>query len=270
VDTESKEAYQPLDEEAWTYLFKCVKEVRDNPKFFGKVYGVSLADLIEIERTSVRKQHKSLKKNDRKAQDSVYKYILRTHIIPKFERLLSGIGLIAGVAGNHVIEFFSHDDGINSDEYIVKKLGGTYLGEGKGLINFHIKTRGNNSVLIRAVILHGTKGGSKNTIIKELQKLAYMYGKIDLVIMAHAHDPMAHFHCKLDLPEKQDGKIKKHECLVVCLGSTRDGEKMGYDDYVERCNYPASAARFPVIVAHAYHPKSNNSNLEIKLRPIIM
>ena len=272
VDTDSEEAYQPLDPEAWIYLNKCVKEVKSNPRYYGKLYGATLADLTEIERTSVRKQHKCLKKNDRKAQDSLYIHILRERIIPKFIRLFKGIKFIGGVAGNHLIEFFDHKDGINSDEYIVRKLGGTYLGESKGLINFHIRGGASDktSVLIRAVILHGTKGGSKATIIRELQKLAYLYGKIDLVVMAHAHDPMTHFHCKLDLPEKENGRMKKHECLVVCLGSTRDGEKMGYDDYVERCNYPPSAGRFPMIICHAYKPSHANNNIEIKLRPIIM
>jgi len=270
ADTDSKEAYQPLDYDAWTYLKKVAHEIKGNRAYYGRLFSLSLADLIEFERSSVRKTQKGLKKNDLKMKDTINKQILNSYIIPKLRPLVDGTEFLCGIAGNHLVEFFDQKESVNSDEYITKKLGGVYLGESKGLINFHICRNKVNSCLIRAVILHGTKGGSKQAIVRELQKLAYLYGKIDLVIMAHAHDPMAHFHCKYDLPDRADGKIQKHECLVVCVGSTRGGEKMGYDDYTERFNYPASAARFPIIIGHLYKPAHRADNATIKLRPLIM
>lgn len=270
ADSDVEGAYQPLDHDAFLYLRKVMAEVATDNKYYGNSYTLSLADLTELERGGVRKVTKTLRKNDRKAQDVTHKKILRDYIIPKIEVLVRGSKFLGGIAGNHLVEFVDHEEGANSEEYIIKRLGGKYMGEAKGLINFHIGGKGKSQTMIRAVVLHGTKGGSKMAIVKELQKLVYLYGKIDLVIMAHAHDPMAHFHCKYDLPDTADGKIKKHECLVVCIGSTRGGEVMGYDDYTERFNYPASAARFPAIIFHAHMPGNNAGNIQIKLRPIIL
>lgn len=121
------------------------------------------------------------------------------------------------------------------------------------------------------LITHGGKGGRKSSIIKELQDIYYQYGtRVDVIIKAHAHDPMAAFQAAYTLPDNSNGKIHTHETLIVCLGSTRGGEVVGYDDYTERCNYPATAGRYPVIMFKAMKPASHKNSLDIKIRPFIM
>ena len=272
-DSEDEDAYQPVNSDYWTYLKYCAREVKANPKFFGKVLTFTGGDLTELERSSTRKVLRQIKKNDTRAQDTIHKYTLRKAIIPKLKLLTENTTFIGGVAGNHLIEFSQESDGtgyINSEDYIIKSLGGEYCGEGKLLLNIHMNSMGQRrkrSVLIT----HGSKGGSKNAVIRELQQIYYQYGtRIDVIVKAHAHEPMAGFHAAYQLPDTAEGKIKTHETLVVCLGSTRGGEIVGYDDYTERCNYPATAGRYPVIIFRSLSPCSNSCAVDIKIRPYIM
>lgn len=266
-DTEDKEAFQPLDPEAFNYLKHCFNELEENT-LFGKVMAFTGGDNTELERWGDRKKVRAFRL-DTSSEDTVQKYILKSHLIPKLKGLIKNKNFIGGVAGNHLIEFFDKKDGENSEQYIIERLGGKYFGDGKALLNFHFDY-GYQRCLKKVLILHGTKAGTKQSIIRELQQIFYQYGKIDLVIKCHAHDPMSHFHCKYDLPDSKTGKIKKAETLVMCLGSTRKGEVMGRTDYCERGNYEPFAARFPVAIFHCYKPVENNNTIEIKIRPYIM
>ena len=271
-DSDEENAYQPLDYEAYQYLKYCANEIKKNPSYYGKVITYTGGDLTELERSSTRKVMRALRKNDTRAQDTIHKRILNDDILPKIKTLTDNTQFIGGVAGNHMIEFSDDSNGTgypNSEAYLIRRLGGQYCGEGKLLLNLHIKM-GAQHCLKKVIITHGVKGGSKQSIIRELQQIFYQYGKIDLVIKCHAHDPMAHFHCRYDLPDTKTGKIKKVETLVMCLGSTRDGEKIGYDDYSERFNYSPMAARYPVAVFHAYKPAANDRTIAVKIRPLIM
>lgn len=264
--------YSPLDPEAWWYIKECFDEVRNcETGIFGeKTYSVTVGDIGEIERSSVRKIKRQMKKNDCRAEDTIYKYIIDEHILPKLRRLLKGTEYLGGSSGNHLIEWFNKKVlGENSEEYIVKKLGGEYLGEAHAVLNFHINSGGTRS-LIKVLVTHGSKGGSKASIVRELEQIHKMYGKIDCVIKAHAHEPLDTFYCRYELPKRADLPIQKHECLVVCLGSTRAGIKKGYDDYTEQFNYQPTAGRFPVILFHASRTSRKNRNVEIKLRPYTM
>jgi hypothetical protein len=269
-DDEDDAQYQPLDPESWNYLKYCINEIKSNPSYYGKPVFYTGGDLTELERSSVRKGKRAvLHKNDSRAEDSIHKKILNHDVIPKIARLIEGGEFLGGVAGNHLIEFCDRAQGHNSEEYIINKLGGTYCGEGKMLVNLHIRL-GSNRMLKKILITHGVKAGTKAAIVGELQRIYQQYGSIDVVIKCHAHDPMTHFHCRYDLPDRVGGRIKKQETLVMCLGSTRDGEKIGYDDYSERGNYAPTAARFPIAVFHAYKSSLNNNSLVVKVRPIIM
>lgn len=271
IDSDEPDAFQPVDPESFAYLKYCYNELKSNPKFFGRTMFFSGGDLTELERYSVRTAKKSfLRKNDSKAEDMIYKNSLNKFILPKIRRLVGKKEFIGGVAGNHLMEFCDKKNGENSEEYIIKKLGGKYFGEGKALLNFHFEYKKDHRCIKKVIILHGTKAGTKQSTIKELEKIVSQYGQIDLVIKCHAHDPMTHFHCRYHLPDTNTGKIKKVETLVMCLGSTRGGEVIGYDDYTERGNWPPLAGRFPVAIFHAHKPDSNNHCLEIKIRPYTM
>ena len=272
IDTDDTNAYQPLDYDAYQYLKHCNKEMKDNPKFFGKPYTFTGGDLTELHRSSVRKAMRVIKKNDCRAEDSMHKAILSDYVVPKVKVLTDGTTFIGGVAGNHMIEFSDDSEGTgykNSEAYIIQRLGGKYCGEGLMLINYHIQL-GNQRCLKKIIIMHGTKGGSKTSIMRELANLHNMCGKVDWLIKCHAHDPLDGFYCRYDFPDESSGRIKKHECLVTCLGSTRDGVKKGYDDYCERFLYSPSASRFPVGIFYAHKPCSNNRTLDVKIRPLTM
>lgn len=273
IDTDDKDAYQPLDYNAYQYLKYCAKEIKDNPGYYGKCYTYSAGDLTELERSSVRKVMRAgLHKNDTRAQDTIHKTVINDHIIPKIKVLTKDTKFIGGVAGNHMIEFSDDSRGMgypNSEAMIIRRLGGEYAGEGLLLINYHIQL-GGQRVLKKIIITHGIKGGSKASIVRELQTLHSLAGKIDWVVVAHAHDPFTGFYARYDFPDKKTGSISKHECLVTCLGSTRDGIKKGYDDYTERFMYTPSASRFPVAMFMAYKPMENNRSLDVKIRPLIM
>jgi hypothetical protein len=246
--------------------------MKKDKKYYGQIVTFTGGDLTELERSSVRKVMRTIKKNDTRAQDTNHKYILNKCILGKLKHMVRDTKFVGGVAGNHLIEFSQEGQGLgyaNSEEYLIRRLGGEYCGEGKLLLNLHFDN-GGHKTLKKVIITHGQKGGSKAAIINELQKIYYLYVKIDLVIKCHAHDPMAGFYCKYDLPDKADGKIKKAETLVMCLGSTRGGEVMGYDDYTERCNYAPHAARFPMAIFYSTRNKANSGNGDIKIRPIIM
>ncbi len=270
-DSTEKDAYQPLDYDAYQYFKKCANEIKDNPSYYGKVVTFTGGDLTELERSSVRKVLRAIRKNDTRMQDTIHKKILNDDILPKLNSLIKGTQFIGGVAGNHLIEFSETDKGyINSEAYLIQRMGGEYCGEGKLLINLHI-TMGSQRCLKKIIITHGMKAGTKSATINELKKIYEEYGsQVDLIIKCHAHDPVAGFYCQYDLPDNSTGKIKKQETLVMCLGSTRGGETMGYDDYSERCNYSPLAGRYPVAVFHAYKPSENKQTLSIKIRPIIM
>lgn len=270
-DSTEKDAYQPLDYEAYQYLKKCAKEIKDSPEFFGKVVTYTGGDLTELERSSTRKVLRQLRKNDTRAQDTIHKRILNDDVLPKLKVITRDTNFIGGVAGNHLIEFCETDKGyINSEAYLIQRLGGKYCGEGKLLVNMHIKM-GQQRCLKKIIITHGQKAGTKAGTIGELKKIYEQYGtQVDLIIKCHAHDPMAGFYCQYDLPDSVTGKIHKQETLVMCLGSTRGGEVMGYDDYSERCNYAPLAARYPMAIFHAYKPTETCRTLSIKIRPYIM
>lgn len=270
-DSTDEQAYQPLDYEAYQYFKKCAKEIKDNKDYYGDVITYTGGDLTELERSSTRKVLRALRKNDTRAQDTIHKRILNDDILPKLKVITRGTKFIGGVAGNHLIEFCDTDMGYpNSEAYLIRRLGGEYCGEGKLLVNLHIKM-GAQRCLKKIIITHGTKAGTKSATINELKKIYEEYGaQVDLIVKCHAHDPMAGFYCQYNLPDSRTGKIKKQETLVMCLGSSRGGETMGYDDYSERCNYAPLAARYPVAVFHAYKPMDNDRTLKIKIRPIIM
>ena len=267
-DSEDEQAYQPLDKSALNYLRHCVKEIQGNKAYYGEPLFYTGGDLTELHRSSVRKVLRQLHKNDSKGEDTIHKHIIHHAILPKLKAIIGKDKLLGGVAGNHLIQFCGGEHE-NSEQYIIQRLGGQYCGEGKMLINLHLSL-GPQKCLKKIIVTHGSKAGTKTSIIRELQDMYYQYGKIDLLIKCHAHDPMTHFHCKYNLPDSVGGKIHKEETLVMCLGSTRGGEKMGYDDYTERGNYQPHAARFPMAVFHAYKPMESNSTLSIKIRPIIM
>lgn len=269
-DDEDEGAYQPLDKSAWTYLRHCIEEVKTNRSYYGKPVFFTGGDLTELERSSVRKGKRSvMHKNDSRAEDSIHKKILRADILPKLQTLIGTDTFIGGVAGNHLIEFCDHNDGHNSEEYLIKKLGGEYCGEGKMLINLHLRMK-SQCMLKKILITHGSKAGTKSSVINELQKIHAQYGSIDVVIKCHAHDPMTAFYARYNTPDRVGGIMKKQETLVMCLGSTRDGEKIGYDDYVERGNYAPHAARFPMAIFHAYKASENYNSLVVKIRPLTM
>ena len=271
-DDTDDNAYQPLDYNAYQYLKKCFAEAKQDKQTFGDIFTFTGGDLTELERSSVRKVLRSVHKNDSKAQDAIHKRILNDDVLPKLKVLTRDTRFIGGVAGNHLVEFSpdSHGTGyINSEDYLIKRLGGKYCGEGKLLINLHLKL-GGHRCLKKIIITHGQKAGTKASIINELQKMYYQYGKIDLLIKAHAHEAMAGFNCRYDLPDTSTGKMKKQETVIMCLGSTRGGEVMGYDDYCERANFAPIASRYPVAIFHAYKPMENNRSLEVKIRPYIM
>jgi hypothetical protein len=268
-DSSEADAYQPLDVEAYNYLKYCMEELRSNPKQYGKIVTYTGGDLTELERSSVRKVMRTLKKNDTRAQDSVHKRILHNDILPKMRCLVQKTQFIGGVAGNHLIEFSDQTLYPNSEAFLIGHLKGKYCGESKLLLNIRFKQR-NTSILKKVIITHGNKGGNKAAIIRELQQIYYMYGKIDLIVKCHAHDPSAGFFCKYDLPDTEKGHHKKQETLVMCLGSTRDGEKVGYDDYSERFNYAPCASRFPMAIFHCSKRKINSDSLGVNIRPLIM
>lgn len=279
IDSEDPTAYQPLDYDAYQYLKFCAKEIKDNPKFYGKVYTYTAGDLTELERSSVRKVMRALKKNDTRAQDAVHKKVLNDYVLPKLKVLTRDTKFLGGVAGNHMIEFSRDSEGTgyaNSEAYLIQRMGGKYCGEGKMLINYHIEL-GHQRCLKKIIITHGIKGGNKAAIVRQLQQMYSQYGAIDMLVCAHAHDPFTGFFARYQLPDEQTGRMKKVETLVMCLGSTRDGEKAGdginneaYDDYSERFNYTPCASRYPVAVFMAHKPASNNQTVEIKIRPLIM
>lgn len=267
-DDNDPEAFQPLNLDAYNYLQYCFTELK-RKKFYGKIFTFTGGDTTELDRGGIRKAKKSYHKNDKITEDTLHKFNLKKYIIPKIERLVKGTQFIGGSGGNHVIEFCDQKEGSTSEEFIVRKLGGKYFGEGKALINFHF-VLGNQRCLKKVIILHGRKAGTKQSIIRELKDIFEQYGKIDLVIKCHAHDPMTHFHCRYNLPDKETGKIKKVETLVMCLGSTRGGEVKNFVDYTEDGNYQPHAARYPIAVFHAYKPMSNDRTLDVKIRPYIM
>lgn len=260
--------FQPLDPDSFNYLKYCFNELRNNP-FYGKTISLLGGDTTELDRGVIRKIKKSYHKTDSMAEDQLRKQNLDEYVIPKLKQVLGNIPLVGGVGGNHIIEFANDDEGKNSEEYIINKFGGKYFGDGKALINFHF-SMGGQKCLKKVLILHGNKAGTKQAIIRELKDIFDQYGKVDLVIKCHAHDPMTHFHCRYVLPDKETGRINKVETLVMCLGSTRAGEKIGYVDYTEAGNYQPHASRHPVAIFHAYKPASRNQSLEVKIRPYIM
>lgn len=263
--------FQPLDRDAFNYFRVCLDEIRGNPKYYGKPLTVTVGDNTELERSSVRKVMRTLRKNDSRAQDTVHKHNINRYVIPKIHTLLKNTDFVGGVAGNHMIEFADSTLYRNSEEYIVRRLKGVYGGEAMMVINFHVKYGKTNTRLIRAVIQHGTRGGSKNAIMKELQAMYALFGEVHLLIKAHAHDPMTAFYARYKIPDSQDAKkMMKQETLVMCLGATRDGIKIGYDDYNERMLFSPSAARFPVAIFRAVRLAENGGRLDIKIRPLTM
>lgn len=269
IDSEDEGSYQPLDYDGYQYLKYCNGEIKKNPKTYGKVYTFLGGDTTELDRSSVRKVKRTLKKNDCRAEDALHKRVINDYILPKIKVLTRDTQFLGGVAGNHMIDFSDQELYQNSEDFIIKRLGGKYCGEGLMLINYHIKL-GAQRCLKKIIITHGTKGGTKNSIIRELQNMHALCGKVDWLIKAHAHDPITGFYCRYDFPDESTGKIKKHECLVTCLGSTRDGIKKGYDDYSERFLYTPSASRHPIGIFTAYKPSNNNNTLDVKIRPMIM
>jgi len=280
IDSEDPAAYQPLDHDAYSYLKYCAEELQTTPRVYGKIYSFGAGDWTELERSSVRKAKRAaLHKNDSRAEDAIHKQVLNHNILPKIKVLTRDTRFIGGVAGNHLIEFSDDSRGtgyVNSEAYLIQRLGGRYCGEGKMLINYHIQL-GNQRCLKKILITHGAKGGSKTAVMNQLKQIHSQYGHIDLIICAHAHDPFTGFFSRYKLPDESTGRMKKVETLVMCLGSTRDGEKAGdginnesYDDYTERCNYTPFASRYPVAMFMAYKPMANNRTLDVKIRPLTM
>ncbi len=274
IDTDDKDAYQPLDHDSFQYLKYCNKEIKSDPKHYGEIVTFTAGDLTEMERSSVRKVKRSIHKNDRRSEDTIHKSIISNHIIPKIKQLTRDTKFLGGVAGNHMIVFSNESTGTgysNSEAYIIQRLGGKYCGEGMMLINYHITCGKAQRVLKKILVTHGSKGGSKASIIRQLQKMHEMGIKIDWMVCAHAHDPFNGFFCRYEFPDTETQRIKKHECLVTCLGATRDGIKIGYDDYTEHGMFTPSAGRYPVVQFKAYKPSNDCRNsFEVKLRPIIM
>lgn len=277
-DSEDPLAYQPLDEEAYNYLRYCMLEAKGFKELFGEIVTYTGGDLTELERSSTRKVLRQIKKNDSRAQDAIHKRILNDYVYPKLKTLVANTTFLGGVAGNHLIEFHDQDVGYpNSEAYLIRRLGGKYCGEGKMLINLHLTYGKSNRCVKKILITHGAKGGNKTAIIKELQQIHSQYGAIDCIIKCHAHDPMTAFYARYKIPDSSKGKMKKQETLVVCLGSTRDGEKAGdgvktaaYDDYSERFNYSPTAARFPVVILHAVKNQESADCIDVKFRPLTM
>ena len=273
VDTEDENAYQPLDHKAYEYLKFCNEELKANPNSFGKIYTYTDGDLTELFRSTIRKTKAAYHKNDSRAEDSMHKKVLNDYVVPKLKVLTRDTTFIGGVAGNHLIEFSQESKGTgyaNSEEYIINRLGGKYAGEGMMLINYHINL-GCQRVLKKILVTHGAKGGTKTAIIKQLERLHSMGVRVDCIVVAHAHDPLTGFYSRYDYPDTENQAIKKHDTLVVCLGSTRDGIKKGYDDYCERFMFTPSAGRYPVLVFRATkrHIDSRGS-MDVVIRPYIM
>ena len=273
VDTEDEQAYQPLDKRAYEYLKFCNEEIKAHPEMFGKIYTFTDGDLTELFRSTIRKTKAAYHKNDSRAEDSMHKRVLNDYVLPKLQVLTRGTKFIGGVAGNHLIEFSQESRGTgycNSEEYLIGRLGGKYCGEGMMLVNYHIGL-GSQRVLKKILIMHGAKGGNKAAIIRQLQRLHEMGVRVDCIVVAHAHDPLTGFYSRYDYPDTAEAAIKKHDTLVVCLGSTRDGIKKGYDDYCERFMFTPSAGRYPVLVFRA--TKRNNAShgsMDVVIRPYIM
>jgi hypothetical protein len=138
------------------------------------------------------------------------------------------------------------------------------------LVNYHINL-GEQRVLKKILILHGTKGGNKAAIIRQLQRLHEMGVRVDCIVVAHAHDPRTGFYSRYDYPDTEKQAIKKHDTLVVCLGSTRDGIKKGYDDYCERFMFTPSAGRYPVLMFRATKRHiDTKGSMDVVIRPMIM
>lgn len=273
-DDEDEDAFQPVNIEYFNYIRYCLDELKDNKKFFGEIITFTGGDLTELEKTSSRDALRSIHKNKTRAQDSIHKRILSHDIYPKLKNMVNGTTFVGGVLGNHHIEFSRKSDGTgysNSEEYLIKRLGGKYCGDGKMLINLHLNN-GKSKCLKRIVITHGRKAGTKAGIINELKDIYYQYGtRVDCIIKAHAHDPFAGFYASYDLPTHENrGRLSTQETLVICLGSTRGGEMIGDTDYTEPRNYTPTAGRFPAILFKATKLKSNNSGFDVKLRPYIM
>jgi hypothetical protein len=272
IDTDDEDAYQPLDYDAFIYLRACANELKADKKHYGKIYTFTAGDLSELERSGVRKVMKALRKNDKRAQDTIHKKILNDNILPKVKSIVEDTKFVGGVAGNHMVVFSPESKGTgypNSEAYIIRRLGGEYCGEGLMLINYHINM-GSQRVLKKILVMHGSKGGTKTAILKQLQKMHDLGVRLDWVVCAHAHDPFTAFYAKYDFPDTSTGKIKKHICLVSCLGATRDGIKNGYDDYTEHGLYSPSAGRFPVGIFIARKPSENNGTLDVIIRPLTM
>lgn len=274
IDTEDENAYQPLDYKAYQYLKFCNDELKASPESFGKIYTYTAGDLTELFRSTIRKTKKNgYHKNDCRAEDSMHKRVLSDYVLPKLKVLTGDTKFIGGVAGNHLIEFSQESSGTgyaNSEAYLIGRLGGKYCGEGMMLVNYHINL-GAQRVLKKILICHGTKGGSKAAIIRQLQRLYEMGVRVDCIVVGHAHDPMTGFYSRYDYPDTESGLIKKHDTLVVCLGSTRDGVKKGYDDYCERFMYQPSAGRYPVLVFRATKRHiDTKGSMDVVIRPYVM
>ena len=271
-DAKISNGFQPLDRDGYNYFRYCVDEVKSNPKYYGKPITFTAGDNTELERSSVRKIKRSgLRKNDNRADDTLHKHNLNKYVIPRIHNLTKGTDFIGGVAGNHMIEFADSTGYRNSEEYIIKRLKGVYGGEAMMVINCHVQFGKSQRRIIRVVIQHGTKGGSKNAIIKELQSMYALFGEVHMLVKAHAHDPMTAFYSRYKIPDTQnEKKIRKQETLVMCLGATREGIKLGYDDYNERFLFTPSASRFPMAIFHACRISENDSRLGVKIRPITM
>lgn len=264
--------FQPLDRDGYNYFRYCVDEIKRNPKYYGKPITYTAGDNTELERSSVRKVKRSgLRKNDNRADDTLHKHNLNRYVIPKIHGLIKGTDFVGGVAGNHMIEFADSTGYRNSEEYIIKRLKGVYCGEAMMVVNCHVRFGKSQRRIIRVVVQHGSRGGSKNAVIKELQSMYALFGEVHMLVKAHAHDPMTAFYARYEIPDSgEEKKMRKQETLVMCLGATRDGIKLGYDDYCERALFAPSASRFPMAIFHACRLAETGGRLEVKIRPITM
>lgn len=214
-------------------LEEFIREVESDP------YSITLGlgDYTDWDKHTVSKTKRLLYQEypdiSKDLDNKIKSNILDTDVLPIFDRLKkAGLGCAGLLSGNHKIIF---TDNTNSDEYICKKTGIPYLGEGSAFIGLFFRNMQKTKCCKYVIYAeHGHSGASTLAAdINQVQKKTQFYS--DMIVMGHTHKGWGTHICRV-APNAKFDDIVFEPITLIRAGAFRKGIVVGKTDYSEK--YP--------------------------------
>lgn len=167
--------------------------------------------------------------------DQMHQKHIDREVLPLLKPVVDASACLGLLGGHHDM---TYTDGTTSTQYLCRRLGIPYLGDGEVMLRVHLKIH----TVVLSFVLYATHGeGNGQAVGNNITKLQRMLAYIDadVVLRGHSCDKFIFQEPQYYLSKSNPPRLRQRNRLIANTGSFSDGRAEGKSTYVERKNlYP--------------------------------